>query len=223
MFKLHSIFLPLLLIAGVPLANAADLSRPPVGIHDGRPAMPPVPPINAEITVTTTIAGVEKVQAGHYYRSRDGKIREDMGPISVIIDPGAGVITSLNRQLKEKSIRQIERPARPAVARQVPRSADRPVAGGGYKASQSSAGSFEGHPIQKLTISPPPGSNARLQGVEVWMAPDIRLQVFSESKGPDHTTRRAFSKITVTDPDPGIFAVPADYNLVNEKIPISPN
>jgi len=57
---------------------------------------------------------------------------------------------------------------------------------------------------------------------EDWMSPELRVMVLSKSSDPrsgEHTTR--LININRAEPDPGLFQVPADYQIVDETGPFT--
>lgn len=164
-------------------------------------------PIAADVTLSIVNAdGTEQDQQGHYYRSHDGKVREDLGAGSVIVDKRAGTITTLNPATKRAIIISTPGPKGRYVQRN-PLLATPQVSIIG----QSTA---EGHPVvmRRITQTAPDSVST-----ELWTATDLRLAVLvkaTEQSG--RTTTRRYQHIQSVEPDPSIFTIPQGYTVIRK-------
>jgi hypothetical protein len=164
-----------------------------------RPA--PTPALQAEIeTVYTLPDGREIRNRGHLYRSRTGQVREDSPLGAVITDVPAGIVTILVAETKEARVIRI--PA-DQLMRAVP--------------SNPAAEVFEettlaGHRVAKARTKGPHG-----QEVEFWTAKDLGVVTWTRTEAAGFTTTKELRNLSIEDPDPAVFAIPADYTIIEQQ------
>jgi hypothetical protein len=172
------------------------------------PKQKSVTPLVADVQVTITSPHGAHTSTGHYYRSRDGKVREDLSSGSVIADGNAGTVTILNPAKKEATV--ITGGATRAQSAQAAAPSTSVPSGSLAPAGQTT---LEGHPVAKSI-------NAG-QTREVWTATDLSLQVFVKITAPNRTTTKAMRNIKVGDPDPAVFKIPAGYTVTTKAGPLA--
>lgn len=166
------------------------------------------PPVQAEVETTYVFADGRQVRVpGHYYRSQDGRVREDTGSGSVIADVSRGTLTVLNadtRQALVFTVNEVAPTQKPSgVSRAVP----------------FARGKHEGRDVSKARVTTPDGKES-----EVWTATDIGLMVFSRIASAGLTTTKALRKVVQREPDPAVFTVPEDYTVQQHTLPaLGPN
>src|SRR5262245_5331090 len=75
-----------------------------VGIPPEAHAQKPLSAAEADIEITYTLNSGTRTVLGRYYRSKDGRVREDTPVASTITDQRRGTITLLNHSLKEAQV-----------------------------------------------------------------------------------------------------------------------
>jgi hypothetical protein len=172
-----------------------------------QPAATP-PAVQAEVETTYVFADGRQVRVpGHYYRSQDGRVREDTGRGSMIADVNTGTLTLLNADTKQAlvfTVREIAPSRKPkGVSPAVP----------------YARGRHEGRDVSKARVKGPDGKEN-----EVWTATDIGLMVFSRIESAGLTTTKALRKVVQGEPDPAVFTVPEDYAVEHHTLPaLEPN
>jgi hypothetical protein len=191
------------------------------GVPSQGPGERDVPPIIADVKSTLTTGGtaghaIDSTRNGHYFRSRDGKVREDTAVGSVITDSKARTITFLNHAKKEATVISMSDSDLAELK------ASRDAAHNNNKNDKTQVTSLgddtvEGHPIHKKRIESTDKTSHHGQKTEIWTATDIHMPVFVKATGSDRTTTREYRNIQVTDPDPQVFAIPKDYRIVDKS------
>lgn len=177
---------------------------------------PPGVVADIEITVSTS-TGQTYSKPGHYYRSKDGRTREDSSTGSIITDIGSGTVTLLNSTTKEATVISTSgdpRATGPTGAR-----------GAAGAAASQAIGSFvpfeqaqiEGHAVTKARAN---GASGRVQ--ELWTATDLGLVVFSKVDSPDRTMTRTLRNVSLREPDPTVFQIPEGYTVKHVTGPLAP-
>lgn len=174
------------------------------GSSQAQGANPPGLVADIETTFTTS-TGQNHSNPGHYYRSKDGKTREDSPTGSTITDIRSGTITLLNSATKEATV---------ISTAGVPRAAG--TAGVAGAAARAPIGSFvpfaqaqiEGHVVTKARANAAGG-----QVQELWTAQDLGLVMFSKVDSPDHTMTRTLRHVSLREPDPKVFQIPEGYTV----------
>ena len=160
-----------------------------------------------EADVQTTIEtskGIKQTTPSHYYRSSDGKVREDsmLGP--VITDSTAKTVTLLDTSKKEATVLT---------------TLGSPVPTDGQKTPfvQGVTTTIEGFSVTKASTTTPDGHVN-----EVWTATDIGLGVYVRVQTTDITLTKTLSNIAVHEPDPAVFQIPTDYTVTTKTGPVPP-
>jgi hypothetical protein len=177
------------------LAAAMALALQPLAMH----AQTKLPALDAEINTTYTLAdGRQFSRSGHYYRSQDGKLREDSPLGAIITDTKARTITVLNFATKEARIVKVSAKA-PASS----------IKGKSMSASAPPAEAMvDGRRVMKSHVANAPGESQ-----ELWTARDLGLVVFSKISSPTLTTAKSLRNVSLRNPDPSLFAVPKGYTV----------
>lgn len=196
------------------MRRALQLSAPTVAVLalctvalQAQPAATP-PAVQAEVETTYAFADGRQVRVpGHYYRSQDGRVREDTGRGSVIADVSKGTLTLLNadtRQALVFTVNEVAPSRKPnGVSPAVPFARVK----------------HEGRDVSKARVKGPDGKES-----EVWTATDLGLMVFSRIESAGLTTTKALRKVVQGEPDPAVFAVPEDYTVQHHSLPaLGPN
>jgi hypothetical protein len=207
-------------IAGCFMAlMAAALSGQ--GVSSQQPGERDVPPIIADVRSTLTTGGssghgIDRAQNGHYFRSRDGKVREDTAFGSMITDSKAKTMTFLNYTKKEATVVSMSDSdiAGLKASRDAARNNNK---NDNAKVTSLGEATVEGHPVRKKRIEPADNTSHHGQKTEIWTATDIHMPVFVKATGPDRTTTREYRNIHVADPDPQVFEIPRDYRIVDKS------
>jgi hypothetical protein len=157
-----------------------------------------LPALEAQIETTFTTPQGQFTTPGHYYRSQDGKIREDSPLGSMITDVRTGTVTLLNRATKE---------ARVIVMAGQPRSSA-PDAGKAPEPFEEAT--IEGHAVTK--------ARRAMAGTtqELWTAKDLGLVMFSKVDAPNFAMTKVLRNFSLRDPDPQVFRIPDDYKVTHE-------
>jgi len=162
------------------------------------------PALEAEIETTFRTSQGQFSTPGHFYRSRDGKMREDSPLGSMITDVRSGTVTLLNRATKEAKVIVVTGQPRPPA----------PAAGKVPKAFAETT--IEGHAVTKARNAM--GTTTQ----EVWTAKDLGLVVFSKVDAPDFGMTKVLRNFSVREPDPAVFQIPQDYTVTHESVPPTP-
>jgi hypothetical protein len=159
-----------------------------------------LPPLNAEINTTYTLAdGSEFSSPGRYYRSYEGKVREDSPDGAIITDIKTGTVTVLN--FETKVARVVKVPALPEASTPTSLPSVMPL--------EEATATVDGRLVTKKRFQ-----NAQGESQEFWTAKDLGLVVFSKITSPSLTTAKSFRNISVGEPDPSVFRVPSDYTIM---------
>jgi hypothetical protein len=181
--------------------TVAVLALCTVAVHAQPAATPPA--LQAEVETTYVFADGRQVRVpGHYYRSQDGRVREDTGRGSVIADVSKGTLTLLNADSKQALVFTV----REAAPNRKPK--------GVSAAVPYARGKHEGRDVSKARVKGPDGKEN-----EVWTATDIGLMVFSRIESAGLTTTKALRKVVQGEPDPAVFNVPEDYAVEHHTVP----
>jgi hypothetical protein len=188
-----------LLRFGAPTVAVLGLCAIPVQAEQA--ATPPA--VQAEVDTTYVFADGRQVRvAGHYYRSQDGRVREDTGRGTVIADVNKGTLTLLNadtRQALVFTVNEVAPSRKPSgMSRAVP----------------YARGRHEGRDVSKARVRGADGKES-----EVWTATDLGLMVFSRIESAGLTTTKSLRKVVQREPDPAVFTVPEDYAVEHHTLP----
>ncbi len=161
-----------------------------------------LPGLTAQVATSYKTPGGQNVNIpGNFYRSHDGRTREDSGIGATITDTKAGTVTVLNPATKQATIYDARSPVRPKLS----------FIGttGGFAVFGHTT--VEGHLLTQ-TRAQLPNEESR----EVWTAQDIGLPMFVKVSSADHTMTRTLSKVSVQEPAASVFAVPSGYTITHE-------
>lgn len=160
------------------------------------------PALQGEIeTVYTLQDGREVRSRGRFYRSSTGQVREDSSLGAMITDVSAGTVTILVKERKEARVMRI--PADQRVPR-VP--ANRPAP----EVFEENA-TVDGRRVAKARMKGPQG-----QRVEFWTAKDLGVVTWTKTEAAGFTTTRELRNLSTEEPNPAVFAIPADYAVIEQ-------
>jgi hypothetical protein len=163
------------------------------------------PALEADVEFTYTLANGQTLsRSGRIYRSASGKVRQDIGIGSTITDTQTGTVTLLNPARKEARVITIPEELRkpPELGKTV--GAPTPV-------QPFEETTINGHRIAKTRVTGPRG-----QRQEVWTATDLGVVTFARVESNGVTTTQELRNLAVRDPDPKLFEVPSDYEVIHE-------
>src|SRR5262249_24424843 len=178
-----------------------------------------VVPIVADVASTITVSapsapGFSHTHNGRYFRSRDGKVRQDLVFGSIITDSNTKTATFLNHASKQRTVIAM---SDPDVA-ELDKEATSPAKNhNDARITHLGEDKVEGHPVHKKLIEAGNASTTPSRKTEVWTATDIQLPVFVKTTGADRTTTREYRNIQIADPDPQVFAIPKEYRIVDKS------
>jgi hypothetical protein len=169
-----------------------------LGMADSVTAQNNRPGLEADIVTTFTLPRGTYSTSGRFFRSRDGKIREDSPLGATITDAKSDTVTILNHRAKEAAI----------ITFHVRHRADR-----------HAEPTFE--PFDRITVDghPVERSRGRERGQqdERWTATDIDVVVFAKASSSSFTMTREIRNIVLREPDPALFDVPDDYVVIRTR------
>lgn len=158
--------------------------------------------LQAEVeTVYNLSDGTQVRSSGRFYRSRSGQIREDSKLGAVITDVAAGTITMLIAETKEARVITI-----PPEQKQGPVRSNRP----GPEVFEETT--VAGHRVSKARGRGPQGQN-----IEFWTAKDLGVVTWTKTEAAGFTTTKELRNISTQEPSPALFAVPADYTVIEQE------
>lgn len=176
------------------------------------------PGLDADVTITvSTSTGLTYNKPGHYYRSHDGRTREDSPTGSVITDLATGQVTLLNSATRQATVISVAGiPRAPGTAGAAAAAADASAQGIGAFMPFGQA-QIEGHAVTKARANAAGGAVQ-----ELWTATDLSLVVYSMVASTDRTMTRTLRNVAVRDPDPAVFQIPAGYTVEYMAAPVPP-
>lgn len=163
------------------------------------------PAVVADMKTTFTFAdGREVAKTGRFYRSSEGRVREE-SPVAVMItDPVARTITLLNPEAKQAFVFHMpEGPLRSAKAQTM-------------GLNNGDDGIHEGSRVAKSRAVDASGGSH-----EVWTDKGRGVVVFSRLQSGGTTTTKTLHNLSAQEPDPAVFLVPADYLV--RKVKLAPD
>lgn len=180
-----------------------------------------VVPIVADVASTITVSapsarGFNHTHNGRYFRSRDGKVREDLVFGSIITDSITKTATFLNHAKKEATVVAMSDPD-VADLDSVKEARNPAKNHNDARITHLGEDKVEGHPVHKKLIEAGSASTMPGRKSEIWTATDIQLPVFVKTTGADRTTTREYRNIQVADPDPQVFEIPKEYRIVDKS------
>lgn len=186
-----------------------------------------VPALSADLAVTTVLnapgGNFTQSQTAKYWRSRDGKARQDSGFSTVITDLTSRTITHINHQAKQATV--IHMPLKGGEQREAPS-----ISGGAPPiplASSLPGDSIEGNLGEKIISGYRAiGTQVVRQGAgpmqsgsvttEVWTAPDLRLPIYVRQIYSAGETVQLYENIRVEEQPASMFEVPAGYTVTQK-------
>ena len=204
------------------LATAALTANAQIRIPNGSPGKAVA--LTADMTVVTTsrtaTGSFQQTESGKFWRSSDGKTRQDNAAGSLINDRAAGMTISLNHQ--ERSATVIQRTPRSQLA-----------SGGGVPGAPTvlpPPGTIEtksGQTIERLEAREFSGIEAtgmrvtiqnaggRLGPVttETWIAPALGLAILFKETRIDGATEQRYENVQFGEPPADVFQIPSGYTV----------
>jgi hypothetical protein len=176
-----------------------------LGVTSTAPIKAKSPGIIADIITTYNIAGGRQVTArGRYYRSHDGRVREDSALGAVITDMKKRTLTLVNFDHQEAIVFAI-----PKKEPTVPGEAKNPAVPVGNAI-------HDGRSVTKAHVKTVDG---RTQ--EIWTDDDIGLVVLSKLETPTTTTVRELKNVARSEPQASVFDIPHGYSVRRDTLPSS--
>jgi hypothetical protein len=171
--------------------------------------------INIQLTSNSVFGTFTQSQAGKYWRSSDGKTRQDTSFGSVITDSKARTVIYLNHAAKQATVIHMA-PVTTPSATPTPSAPSPPAATSAADLGQKVVAGYEVQGKQIVTTT----GNQPLQvgsvTTEMWTAPALQLPLFIKQRSSRGTSVQQFDNIQLNEPDPSLFTVPAGY-AVTEK------
>lgn len=158
-----------------------------------------LPALEAATETTITTSAGQVTTSGRFYRSRDGRVREESPAGTIITDPKRRPLTLLNPLTKEAIVRAF--PPSAQAARRVD-----------AEARSVEDGTVEGHAVSK--------ARQQREGIsqELWTAKALGLVLFSDVESPGFRMKRSFKNLELREPDPELFRIPKDYNVITQEL-----
>jgi hypothetical protein len=161
--------------------------------------------IHADVETTYHFRdGRQITVTGRYYRSADGKVREDSGSGSLITDIRARTMTMLNSERKQALVLQM-----PEATQRAERATAEPI--------PFEPGDHEGRAVEKTRRTAADGTNQ-----EVWFARDLGAVVYSRIEVTGLTTIRTLRNLKAEEPPTIVFEIPAEYVVTRQALPPEP-
>ena len=158
--------------------------------------------LQAEIETVYNLADGTQIRTnGHFYRSRSGQVREDSSLGAVITDVAAGTITILVAETKEARVITIP-----------PEQRARPV-----RSTRPGPEVFEETTVGRHRVSKARAHGPQGQKVELWTANDLGVVIWTRAEAPGLTSTKELRNISTEEPSPALFAIPADYTVVEQE------
>lgn len=189
----------------------------------GAPASPAgAQPLTADLKVTvvthTLFGETTHTENGKYFRSADGRTRQDTSHGSIIMDPKARTMTQLNHEKKEATIIQLP-PRRTPPAAAAPASAQAPAPPPPGRTNDSLGEKQIGGILARGTRTVSPGDQIHNFGTvtnEVWRADEIQLALYSKQTTSNGYTVQTFENIQIGEPDAAQFVIPQGYTVTQK-------
>ncbi len=150
--------------------------------------------VEADIMKYVKVGGRVVSLSGRYYRAADGRVREDFGSGSLVIDLRARTVTLLSHETRQAHVVAVPAATTPWA------SPSRPIRAG--------TGMHEGRPITKSRFVGQDGGKA-----EAWTDEELGLSVMMRTESANSVTTRIFRNVTLREPDRSVFAVPSGYEV----------
>jgi len=160
-----------------------------------------VPALTADFTVNISPNGGQSRQIdGRYARSSDGKTREETAISVIIVDPKMHTTSILNPFTKEAKVIELKAPPNQKTHRRPDVSLD-----------VFEEAFVDGHPVVKRRGVRTSDGATR----EIWIASDISIPVLVKTSDASKTSTKTFRNISLGEPDPTLFSIPADYKIIS--------
>jgi hypothetical protein len=172
----------------------------------------PLSALDAEIETTYTVNGREIRSIGHYYRSRDGKTREDTPLGSLIIDLSRRTVTLLNPATQEAKVLTMPSDSSLLAAATESSSIAAPAASG-RTMQVFEEGNLEGHRVTKRRPTVSDGNKH-----EVWLADDLGIVMLTETETESFKMRRVLRRLSMREPHRSLFEIPKHFRVVTEDV-----
>jgi len=186
------------------------------GANANRPALSA--DVKTTVVSNTPHGGFTQSQSGKYWRSQDGKTRQDTSFGSVITDPKARTITHLNHTTKEATIilmPSVAKPELPPPSRSVP-ATGQPVLGQAVEdLGEKEIAGYLARGRKTVTKG-----DQKLQfgfvTTEVWTATTIQLPLYIKQSSSRGESVQQYDNIRIGEPEASLFAIPQDYTITEK-------
>ena len=161
--------------------------------------------LSADIVTTYKVGGRFVTTRGHYYRSADGRLREDSELGALILDMKKRRLTTLSFARQE------------AVVFALPAEETRPAELTSRTPMPSGHIVYDGQPVTQSRVTLADGATQ-----ETWTADELGLVVLSKLETSTATTIRELKNISRTEPADSLFESPHGFSLRWEVLPATP-
>lgn len=158
--------------------------------------------LSADIVTIYRVGGRLVTTKGHYYRSSDGRLREDSELGALILDMAKPTLTTLSFERQE------------AVVFAFPGGETRPAGVTSRPPMPLGHAVHDGHPVTKSRVTMADGVTQ-----ETWTADELGVVVLSQLETSTATTIRELTNISRRKPADSLFEVPHGFILRREVLP----
>ncbi len=158
--------------------------------------------VEADIMKYVKVGGRVVSLPGRYYRAADGRVREDFGSGSLVIDLRARTVTLLSHETRQAHVVAVPAATTPRLSASLP--------------TRVGDGMHEGRPITKSRFVGQDGGKG-----EAWTDDELGLSVMMRTESASSISTKILRNITLRQPDPAVFAVPAGYSVSTMTLPDS--
>ncbi|HLH41734.1 MAG TPA: hypothetical protein VKV74_02020 [Bryobacteraceae bacterium] len=206
-------------VLGIPLIASAQILAPEALAQSKAERVPLTADVTFTLSSNTPSGAYTQSQAGKYWRSRDGKTRQDTAFGSGIADPAAGTVTYLNHSTREATV--VHLPPRPTPPSSGAAKPPAPAAhlGPGGATTDLGERQIAGHTTtgRRTLISGDPAARGSEESTEVWTAADLGLPLYVKHHDHSGESIQEYKNVQVGDPDPSVFAIPAGYKVTEKE------
>ena len=156
--------------------------------------------VEADIMKYVKVGGRVVSLSGRYYRAADGRVREDFGSGSLVIDLRARTVTLLSHETREAHVVAVPAATTARLSASLP--------------TRVGDGMHEGRRITKSRILGQDGER-----LEVWTDDELGLSVMMRTQSANLVNTKILRNITLREPDPSVFAVPPGYAVSTVTLP----
>lgn len=165
--------------------------------------------VRTTVSANTPSGAFSQSQEAKYWRSRDGRTRQDTSFGSVIVDGNATTIIHLNHSKKEATVIQMPQGAR------APGTAPPPPAGDHVSPTSENLGERQiaGY-IARGRRTTTRGDQVLQFGsvvTESWTSAELQLPLSVKQNTSRGQSVQEFDNIAVGEPDASVFTIPSDY------------